>query len=368
MIDIYNELGVRKVIDAWGTVTMLGGSKMAPEVLEAMASAAGSFVNMQELHTAAGKRIAELLQVEACCVTCGASAGLAIAAAACMTGIRKSYAYQLPDTTGMKNEVLVLKCHRDLYDQAILLSGAHFVEVGVTSFAFLEQIEDKISERTAAFFFTSEAEQMRGSIPFSEITALCNKYNVPVIVDAAAELPPVSNIHKYLDEGASLVVFSGGKEIRGPQASGMILGKKELIEACEMNICPNYGIGRPMKVDKENICGLVKAVELFAEKDYDARMKEWEEFTHILYDGLKDNKNLELTLGYPNEPGVQPACILRVFVKPLVMDVDELYQRLIDSNPRIYTFKYQDQVVLNPQCLEKEELQTVIDVINKITK
>lgn len=367
-MDIYSELGVKKIIDAWGTVTMLGGSKMAPEVLDAMRSAAGAYVNMQELHTAAGKRIAELLGVEACCVTCGAAAGLAIATAACMTGTHQSYAYQLPDTTGMKDEVLVLKCHRDLYDQAILLSGAHFVEVGVTSFAFLEQIEDKISDHTAAFFFTSEAEQMRGSVSFREIAALCNRYQVPVIVDSAAELPPVCNVHKYLDEGASLVVFSGGKEIRGPQASGMILGKKELIEACDMNCCPNYGIGRPMKVDKENICGLVKAVELFAKKDYDAQMREWERFVQILYRGLKENKKLELTLGYPIEPGVQPACILRLFVKPLAMDVDELHKKLMNYNPRIYTFKYQDQVVLNPQCLEEEELQTVVDVMNEIVR
>ena len=241
---IYESLGVRTVIDAWGTVTALGGSLMAPEVLQAMQSAAGAFVDMSELHTAAGRRIADLLGVEACCVTCGAAAGLAIAAAACMTGTRRSYAYQLPDTTGMKDEILCLKCHRDLYDQGMLLSGAHFVEIGVTSSAFLQQIEDRITERTAAFFYTSEAETMRGSIPLPEIAALCRAHGIPIIVDAAAELPPKANIRKYLDDGASLVVFSGGKEIRGPQASGMILGSRELIAACDLNCCPNYGIGR----------------------------------------------------------------------------------------------------------------------------
>lgn len=368
MTDIYRELGVRRIVNAWGTVTKLGGSKMAPEVLDAMRSAAGSFVSMEELHTAAGRRISELLGVEACCVTCGAAAGLAIATAACMTGTRMSYAYQLPDTTGMKDEILALKCHRDLYDQAILLTGAHFVEVGVTSYAFLQQIEDKITDRTAAFFFTSEAESMRGSIPFTEITALCRRHNIPVIVDAAAELPPVSNIRKYLDEGASMVVFSGGKELRGPQASGMILGSRELIEACDLNCCPNYGIGRPMKVDKENICGLVKAVELFSQKDYDKQMEIWDAYVQTLYDGLKDNPNLELSTGYPMEPGVQPACILRLFVKPLTMDAPTLYDRLVNHDPGLYTFLYQDQVVLNPQCLEEGELQTVIDVINDVTR
>ena len=365
MTDIYSELGVEKIINAWGTVTKLGGSRMAPEVLDAMRSAAGAFVSMDELHAAAGRRIAELLQVEGCCVTCGAAAGLAIAAAACMTGTRTSYAYQLPDTAGMKDEVLALKCHRDLYDQAILLSGARFVEVGVTSYAFLEQIEDKITEKTAAFFFTSEAEQMRGSIPFAQIAELCRKHQVPVIVDAAAELPPVSNIRRYLEEGASLVVFSGGKEIRGPQASGLILGSRELIEACDLNCCPNYGIGRTMKVDKENICGLVKAIELFSRKDYDRQMQVWETYARTLYDGLKDEPRLELALGYPSEPGVQPACILRLFIKPLHMAAADLHDKLIQHKPGVYTFLYRDQIVLNPQCLEESELQTVIDAVRE---
>lgn len=367
MMDIYKELSVQRIINAWGTVTKLGGSCMPPEVLEAMESAASSFVSMEELHTAAGKRIAELLGVEACCVTCGAAAGLAVATAACMTGLRRSFAYQLPDTTGMKDEVLALKCHRDLYDQAILLSGAHFVEIGVTSYAFLEQIEDKISDRTAAFFFTSEAEQMRGSIPFAEIAALCNRYGIPVIVDAAAELPPVSNIQRYLKEGASLVVFSGGKEIRGPQASGMILGTRDLIAACDLNCCPNYGIGRPMKVDKENICGLVKAVELFATRDYDKEMETWTQYVEILKAGLAGNPAVAVTEGHPMEPGVQPACILRLFVKPLRMSAAALYQALVDHTPSVYTFLYQDTVVLNPQCLRESELQQVIDAINEVT-
>ena len=367
MSDIYGELGVKKIINAWGTVTKLGGSKMSPEVLAVMQEAAGSFVNMEELHAAAGRRIAELLGVEACCVTCGAAAGLAIATAACMTGTRTSYAYQLPDTTGMKHEVLTLKCHRDLYDQAILLTGARFVEVGMTSYAFLQQIEDKITDQTAAFFFTSEAESMRGSISFAEIASLCREHGIPVIVDAAAEIPPVSNIHRYLDEGASLVVFSGGKEFRGPQASGMILGSRELIAACDLNCCPNYGIGRPMKVDKENICGLVKAVELFSKKDYTRQSEIWESYVHTLFNGLRGNKNLELSTGHPTEPGVQPACILRLFVRPLKMDAGTLWQRLVDHGPSLYTFLYHDQVVLNPQCLEAAELQMIIDIVNDVT-
>ena len=360
---IYEELQVKKVVNAWGTVTKLGGSLMPPEVLRAMREAADSFVNMDELHGAAGRRIAELLGVEAACVTCGAAAGLAVATAACMTGSRKSFAYQLPDTTGMKDEILVLKCHRDLYDQSMLLTGARFVEIGVTSHAFLQQIEDRISDRTAAFFFTCEAETMRGSIPFHEIAELCARRGIPIIVDAAAEIPPKENVRRYLDMGARFVVFSGGKELRGPQASGLILGSKEDIAACDLNCCPNYGIGRAMKVDKENICGLVKAVELFAAKDYGRQMEIWDAYARRMYESLSSCKALSVSLGHPQEPGVQPACILRVFVRPLTMTSDALFARLAARNPAVYTFLYRDTVVLNPQCLEEEELPLVTDAI-----
>ena len=248
----------------------------------------------------------------------------------------------------------------------MLLSGAHFVEIGVTSSAFLQQIEDRITERTAAFFYTSEAETMRGSIPLPEIAALCRAHGIPIIVDAAAELPPKANIRKYLDDGASLVVFSGGKEIRGPQASGMILGSRELIAACDLNCCPNYGIGRPMKVDKENICGLVKAVELFVQRDYDQIMAQWDSYVDTIRAGLSDCPGLEMTIGVPTEPGVQPACIRRLFLRPLTMPAAALRQALIDGEPSIYTFLYQDQIVINPQCLQAHELSPIVQAIRGI--
>lgn len=365
--DIYSTLGVTKVIDAWGTITKIGGSRMDPRVLEVMTEASKSFVEMDELHLKAGAHIAKLLDVESCCITCGASAGIAIAVAACMTGINPVNSYQLPDTTGMKNEILMLKCHRTLYDQAILLSGAKIKEIGTTSYVFPEQIENAISATTAAFFYATEAEAMRGSIPFEKIVEVCNKYKVPIIVDSAAELPPKSNIRRYLDAGASLVIFSGGKELRGPQSSGLILGKKELIEACDLNGSPNYGVGRPMKIDKENICGIVKAIELFIEKDYEIQMKTWESYVMLLKDGLSKNPNIKLRTGYPDEPGVQPTCILRLYICPTEMPAFLLHKKLIECNPKIYTHHYKEEIVLNPQCLEKEELEIIIDAINKIS-
>ena len=203
-------------------------------------------------------------------------------------------------------------------------------------------------------------------LPVREIAALCRAHGIPIIVDAAAELPPKANIRKYLDDGASLVVFSGGKEIRGPQASGMILGSRELIAACELNCCPNYGIGRPMKVDKENICGLVKAVELFVQRDYDQIMAQWDSYVDTIRAGLSDCPGLEMTIGVPTEPGVQPACIRRLFLRPLTMPAAALRQALIDGEPSIYTFLYQDQIVINPQCLQAHELSPIVQAIRGI--
>lgn len=161
-------------------------------------------------------------------------------------------------------------------------------------------------------------------------------------------------------------MFSGGKEIRGPQASGMILGSRELIAACDLNCCPNYGIGRPMKVDKENICGLVKAVELFVQRDYDQIMAQWDSYVDTIRAGLSDCPGLEMTIGIPTEPGVQPACIRRLFLRPLTMPAAALRQALIDGEPSIYTFLYQDQIVINPQCLQAHELSPIVQAIRGI--
>lgn len=187
---IYEELGVPKIINGGGTLTKLGGSRMAPEVLAAMNEAAGAFVDLRHLHAKAGARIAELLGVESACITSGAAAGIAISAAACMTGGELHKTLQLPDTTGMPNEALMLKSHRILYDQALQLSGARIREIGVTSGVHVEQVAAAVSERTAMFFYVAEAERMRGSIPLPDIVRVLRRHGIPVVVDAAAELPP----------------------------------------------------------------------------------------------------------------------------------------------------------------------------------
>lgn len=364
-MDIYDQLGVKKIINAWGTVTKIGGSKMDPRVLDSMKEAAQSYVTISELHEKAGKYIAKMLGAEAACITSGAAAGIAISAAACMTGKNVAKALQLPDTSGIKNEVLVLKCHRTLYDQALLLSGVKIKEIGATSFASIEQVEHSISENTTLFFYASEVEPMRGSISVPELMKVLNKYNIPLVVDAAAEIPPTSNILKYLNMGASLVIFSGGKEFRGPQSSGIILGKKELIEACDLNCCPNYSIGRPMKIDKETIAGITKAIEIFVSKDYDKEISRWDKMVDKLISGLSACDSIMIHKGFPIEPGIQPVIIPRAYVKCLNKSAIDLQNALLHLDTAIQVGVEGDLIALNPQCLEDDEIDIVIDGIKK---
>lgn len=359
-MSIYEQLHLKTLVNALGTVTRIGGSTMPMAVRQAMVEAGERYVEINTLHKAAGEHIAKLVGAEACCVTCGAAAGLAISTAACIARDNAAHRMQLPDTTGLKNEVIVLKCHRIMYDQALLLSGARFVEVGRTSCALLAEVEGAITDRTAAFFYASEAEPMRGSIPLETIAPLMKARGIPVIVDAAAELPPKRNLTRFLERGGDLVVFSGGKEIRGPQSSGLILGRKDLIEACDACCCPNYGIGRCMKIDKETIAGITKAVELFMAKDYQAQDRAWTDMSQRMAAAIEKVGKAQVRLGYPQEPGIQPVGILRVYIKPARKPAREIHDALLTLDPQLYTDVQGGELVLNPQCLCESELDYVI--------
>ena len=367
-MSIYEKLGLKTGINACGTVTRLGGTRLSPEVCKAMDDAAKSFTPMHEFHRKAGEYIAGLLGVKACCITCGAAAGLAVVSAACMTRGENSKVMQLPDTKGMPDEILMLKAHRIKYDQALLLSGAIIREVETTPAAAAppapEILNKMINNRTALFVYVAENESVCGSVPLPELIPILKERGIPVLVDAAAELPPAENIRSYLETGADLVVFSGGKEIRGPQSSGLIVGDKELIEACHANCCPNYSIGRSMKVSKENIAGLTAAVEHFINRDYNLQIKVWSEMSNRICESLGDRKDIKARVGYPTGPGIQPVIILRAYIKPLKLTAHRLQEKLINEPTPVYVDIYNDEIVLNPQCLEPEELEQLIEILH----
>ncbi len=300
-MDIYAEIGVTPIINAAGTITTLGGSLMLPEVIEAMNSASRAFVDMHELHLAAGRRIAALIGVEAAHVCSCAAAGIAVMAAACMAGTDPEKISRLPDTTGMNKRFLVQRAHRNPFDQALRLAGGEFVEIG----ADIAELQRALGPDVAGVFYTHAWFCTGDALPLAQVAEVAHQAGVPVIVDAAAEVPPVANLRRFLDEGADLVTFSGGKAMRGPQSSGLILGRKDLIEACRLNDAPNMAIGRPMKASKEDIAGLVKAVEIYVSHDHDADQALWEQRVALIIAALSDIPHVRVWRQMPRGVGQQ---------------------------------------------------------------
>jgi L-seryl-tRNA(Ser) seleniumtransferase len=331
-MDVYESLGVRPLINAAGTLTRLGGSRMLPEVTDAMAAASRAFVDMDELHRAAGQRIASLIGVEAAHVCAGATAGIALMAAACMAGSDAEKIRRLPDTTGMKRRFVVQRAHRNAFDQALRVAGGEFVEVEADS----GELARAIDAETAAVSYTLAWFCTAAELSLPRVVAIAHEAGVPVIVDAAAELPPAANLPRFVEEGADLVTISGGKVIRGPQASGMILGRADLVEACRLNDCPHMSIGRGMKAGKEEIVGLVTAVEEYVRQDHAAQDAVWErQVAHVLeavsrIEGVRAQRQL------PHGIGQQiPHAALAWDEAALGVTPAEVVRRLLEGEPRI---------------------------------
>jgi L-seryl-tRNA(Ser) seleniumtransferase len=267
---VYEALGVKPVINATGTVTVLGGSVMPPEVVAAWAEASRHFVDLTELQDRVGERIAKLVGVEAAMVTTGAAGALLLGTAAAVTRGDRKLVGRLPDTTGMKNEVILQKAHHSCYDNQLTDVGVKLIDVETP-----DDVGRAVTERTALMFFMNVAEAA-GRIRREGWVGLARRYRVPTLLDAAADAPPVGRLSEYTAMGFDLVAFSGGKAIRGPNDTGLLLGRKDLVEAAKQNTNPHCGtIGRMMKVGKEGMVALLAAVERFVRLDHEA---EWREF------------------------------------------------------------------------------------------
>ncbi len=271
----YDELGITTVINCEGTMTMLGGSLLRPELEAVMAMAGRHFVSIPELEVAAGKRIAEMLKLPAgytALVTSGAAGAIQSGLAGILTGDNEALIRQLPDLTGMKSEVIIQKSHRNPFDHQLRATGVKLVEIETR-----EQLHRAVSERTAMMHFTNFANAA-GQIKVDEWVKLAKQYNVPCMNDAAADTPPVSHLWDYTNMGYDLVTFSGGKAIRGPQCAGMLIGRQDLVANALLNNSPHEDtLGRGQKVGKEEIVGMVKALEVYLREDHDALAKEWQD-------------------------------------------------------------------------------------------
>jgi D-glucosaminate-6-phosphate ammonia-lyase len=275
--DLYKELGVRTFINAAGTYTSLTASLMPPEVVQAMASAAKNYVALDELHDAVGRRIASMIGCEAAMVTAGAASALTLGTAAAITGKNPDLIHRIPDLADMKNEVIIQKSHRYAYDHAVRNCGVKLVEVETR-----QELEHAVNDRTALMLFFNAADPT-GKIKQEEFVELGRKHHVPTFNDAAADVPPVENLSKYIKMGFDLVTFSGGKGLRGPQSTGLLLGRKDLVEAARLNDSPNSdSIGRGMKVNKEELLGMMVALELYLKRDHAAEWREWEKRVKLI--------------------------------------------------------------------------------------
>ena len=299
-MDIYSKLGVRKIINACGYATDLGGSLMAPEVLESMAQASRSNVDMRELHEKAGRRIAELIGVEAACVVSCAAAGVCTSIAACITGNDLEKIKQLPGLVHDEKEVIVQAAQRSPFDHPVRLTGARLRSIGTRDQVQPSDLESAIHSRTVAMLYVNDTHLPATSLAFERVVDICHAADVPVVVDTAAEIPPLSNLRAFLDAGADLVVFSGGKGLHGPQASGMILGRKPLVQACRLNSAPNADtIGRAMKVGKEEIAGIVTALELLLNQDEEAVAESYEQIVSYIIGSVMNLPGVFAKRGYP---------------------------------------------------------------------
>jgi L-seryl-tRNA(Ser) seleniumtransferase len=299
--DVIQELGVRSFINAAGTFTAMTGSLMPPQVMAAMQVASRRYVRLEELHDAVGKRIADLLHCPAALVTAGCASALSLATAACVAGNSPERIRRLPDTTAMKNEVLVQKSHRVAYDHAIRNAGVRLIEVESR-----EQCERAIHDRTAMMFFLNAADPL-GAIHYEEFVAIARKHGVPTLIDAAADVPPVDNLWRFTRMGFDLVAFSGGKGLRGPQSTGLLLGRQDLIEAAKLNNNPHAdSLCRTNKVNKEEVVGMLVALELFLACDHAAVWSDWESRCHSIAQSVKEFSDVRSEIHVPQIANAVP--------------------------------------------------------------
>jgi len=367
-MSIYEDLGLRPLINASANITRIGGSVMPPEVMAAMTEASKHHIDLEELQRAVGNKLAEITHNEAAYVSCGAAAGVALATAAVVAGADPKAIGQLPDTTGMKNEIIIHKSHRNGYDHAVQMIGVKIVEIGTATETQPTDLENAINEQTAAIFWFQGAMTGHGDLPLEKVIEIANRANIPVLVDAADQVPPVENLWKYTQMGAAIAIFSGGKDLCGPQASGLVVGRKSLIDAMRVNGNPNASIGRPMKVGKEEMVGLLTAVKLYLTRDHDARLSQNEEIVTGWCIELNKINGIHAEHAKTNVAGQATSrAKVTVDADKAGMSRDDLVLALRNGTPSIEVLpREQDGIFVNPMTLRDGEDQIVLDRLLEI--
>jgi L-seryl-tRNA(Ser) seleniumtransferase len=319
--------------------------------MEAINYASRSFVSLNELHDAVAERLASMLKCEAAMVTAGAASALTLGTAGCLTGTDSDLIRRLPDTEGMKTEVIIQKSHRFGYDHAVRNCGVSLIEVETS-----EQLKADVSEQTAMMVFLNKADS-QGEIQREEFVALGKELGIPTFNDAAADVPPPERLFEYTAMGFDLVTFSGGKGLRGPQSSGLLLGRKDLIQAARLNAPPNGDtIGRGMKVNKEEILGLMVAVERFLSIDPEKARHELDRYAEEIINAVKSVPSVQTEIDVPEIANHVPHIHIRWDERSVGVTVEEVIQKLRMGDPSIeVTPSSGDHLTVNPFMLQPGE-------------
>jgi len=344
-IGIYSRLGIRPVINCRGTHTVLGASKIWPELHEAMAEASREYVLLEELHDKVGARLAELIGSESAMITTGCAGAIELGTCACLTGSDGQKIKQLPDVTGMKSEVLIQKIHRNGYDHAVRNAGVRVVEV-----EGLEQMRNAAGSRTAMMYFlgaeSGDSEWKTDPVPLEQCLALGRSAGFPVLVDAANMLPPWENIRKLAAMKTDLICVSGGKHMRGPQCSGILAGRKDLIAAARLNSSPHPdSAGRPLKVGREEMVGLCLAAEKYSRLDFAALDRQYASQAKYLAEELKKIPGVQVSFA----PHDRTRRVYRVVAawdeKALGLTYDRCEAELLEGTPRIAVLRHHQAIM-----------------------
>lgn len=388
---VYAGLGVRTLINVRGNATLAGGTLMDPAVLEAMAEAARSFVRIADLEVAASTRIAAATGAEAGYATCGAAAALTLGTAAILAGLDPERIDRLPQTDGRPDGMLVQRVHRNGYDHLVRAAGARLVEVGGPEGATAAELEAAIDDRIAGVFF--QADEEPAGLPLADVVAIAHRHGLPVLVDGSVNLPPRSNLRRFIATGADLVAFSGGKTIRGPQASGFLAGRADLIrsvglqhqdldvlpttwsgrallESGALTRIPSHGIGRSMKAGKEEIVGLLVALERYLVRDEDAEVARWLRLAEELTTALAEVPGLT-TSTEPMSPPDRPVARTAIRVDPAAYGrtATEIVQAFERRDPIIMVADHAsgDGILrLDVENLRDDEVQAVVTAFQEL--
>jgi len=368
-LSVYKRLGVKRVVNARGRMTLLGGSVLPKEVLEAMAEANECFVDMEELQNKAGEVIANLLGAEDALVTAGAFSALVFAAAACMTRGDVKLMEKVPDTEGMRNEVIIQRGLRVTYDRAMTVAGARLIEVGDESGTLPRHIEEAVNEKTAAIHFLAPGGR-EGTVPLEEVIQIGKRHRVPVIIDAAAQVLPVENMRKYMAMGADLVCY-GAKYFDGPNSAGILCGQKGLVDAAKLQtfVCfESRGIrafGRGMKLDRQEIVGTVVALQRWMAMDHRARLQAQHEKIERLVAELNSLPGVK-AVAAGERMGIATSAVVTLDQKLLGTTGREVAEVLKADNPSVWVGLSGEVIVIFSDTLVEGDEQRILKSLKRV--